>query len=247
MIPQVYVYATDGYTETSIKDFLTKMNPRIKWIIRSPRLKKLPKKDYLEKELLPILTGKTGEALETFMLDEIGEHSRILTECAAVLLEDDLDMRDAEEDQNTFLSAQQERLQAKLSAISEAGTARMICLYAAPEVETWLIEDWENSFGNARRFSQQIATQLRKPINDRKGVCGDSFERYSHHFSKKLSDWLVEQIQRLSIEYGITDVDKAFYSKKHHGSEFLRAIDPSVIEKKCRIYFAKAYHAIQNI
>jgi len=247
MIPLVYVFATDGYTETAIKDFLRKINTRATWVIKSPRLMKLAKRDYDNNRMLPVLTGRTGTSLEEYMLDEVSKHPTILTECAAVLLEDDVDMRDASIDQDEFLVAQHKRLGAKLAEINSGCTAQMICLYAAPEIETWFIEDWKNSFGKTGDFNQQIATQLRTPLNKIKETCDGAFERYSHHFREKLSVWLSDETHKLSIEHNITDKRMASYSKSYHGSKFLRSINPAVVETKCRVYFAKAYHTIQGI
>ena len=247
MTQRVYVYATDSYTETTIKDFLRKINPQIHWVIRSPYLRKMPKKDYMSNSSLPVLTGKTGKDLEDFMIAEINVHLSILSECAAVVLEDDLDRRDSSVDQNDYLRAQQERLDAILSGLAENRTAKMICLYAAPEIETWLIEDWANSFGDARLFDQKIATELRKALNKIRDECGGKFECYSHHFSEKFSDWIVDKVQQMSVGFGIADSLTASYSKANHGAKFLRAIEPQRIEPKCRIYFSKAYHAIKAL
>ena len=247
MTQQVYVYATDSYTETTIKDFLQKINQKIHWVIRSPSLRKMAKKDYIINAELPILTGRTGADLEKFMIDEIMEHSVILTECVAVMLEDDLDRRDSSMDQDEYLQVQQDRLSATLSEIKEQRTAKFICLYAAPEVETWLIEDWGNSFGDAALFDSQIAAELRKALNKIRDDCGGNFECYSHHFSEKFSDWLIDRIQQCAVSLDKTDIEKASYAKKRLGAKFLQAIEPQIIEQKCRIYFAKAYHAIHEI
>ena len=247
MTQLVYVYATDSYTETTIKDFLRKINPQIRWVVRSPYLRKMPKKDYLSSGILPVLTGRTGADLEVFMIEEIKEHLSILSECDAIVLEDDLDQRDSKEDQNEYLHKQQARLNATISGLSKTCKTRLICMYAAPEIETWLIEDWANSFGDTRLFDQQIATELRKSLNKMRDECGGNFECYSHHFTEKFSDWIVSKIQQLSIEFDIVNPDKASYSKMNHGAKFLRAIEPQRIESKCRVYFSDAYHAIKAI
>jgi len=247
MTPTVYIYATDSHTETSIKDFLRKINSEITWIPRSPRQAKRPKKDYAIKDVLPVLTGRTGLDLENFMIEEIDMHPIIVLECPAILLEDDLDRRDAFVDQNEYLTEQHKRLSDKIKNIVHGVSAELICLYAAPEIETWLIEDWENSFGNAKLFNQQIATQLRPLINKMKDECGGSFEHYSHYRDNKFSDWLIDNIQSLSEKYRIENHEMASYSKSKHGSRFLGEIDPVKIEPKCRVYFSKAYHAIQRI
>lgn len=247
MTPKVYFYATDSHTEISMKDFLRKINSDVVWIPRSPLLAKRPKKDYAIQESIPALTGRTGVDLENFMLEEIIQHPSILSDCPALLLEDDLDKRDALEDQDHFLTEQYEKLGAKLSNIVKGSSAKLICLYAAPEVETWFVEDWENSFGNARLFNQQIAVRLRPLINKLKSECEGSFERYSHHYEGKFSDWLINEIQKLSIVHRVEESRMASYSKRIHGSKFLSEIDPDKIEPKCRLYFSKAYYAIKQI
>jgi hypothetical protein len=247
MTPEVYFYATDSHSETSMQDFLKKINPNVKWISRSPRLAKRTKKDYAAKEIFPVLTGRTGVDLENFMIEEIAQHQDIVLKRPAILLEDDLDRRDALENQSEFLAARRKKLNDRISNAVEGSSAELICLYAAPEVETWLVEEWENSFGNSRLFNQQIATQLRPLINKIKAECGDSFESYSHYKDDKFSDWLSKHIQNLSEIHKIDDPEMASYSKRKHGSKFLGEIDPDKIAPKCRIYFAVAYHAIRKI
>jgi hypothetical protein len=152
--------------------------------------------------------------------------------------------------QDEFLAVQYKKLSDRISGISDIiknSSIELICLYAAPEIETWLIEDWESSFGNPRLFNQQIATQLRPLINKMKDDCDGSFEHYSHYKDNKFSDWLINNIQILSEIHGINNPQMASYSKRKHGSLFLREINPAKIEPKCRIYFAKAYYAIQKI
>ena len=244
---QIYVYATDSHTETAIKDFLKKINPNVHWVIRSPLQRKMPKKDYANKDNLPRLTGRTGLELENFMIEEIKDRPSILTKCVAIVLEDDLDFRDSKESQDEYLSKQQKKLDADLSAISAERTAKLICLYAAPEIETWLIEDWKNSFGNKNNLDQRISTELRKFLNSIKDKCDGNYERYSHYFEEKFSDSIIKNIRDLACKFYATDIDTASYNKAIDGAKFLRAIDPHVIEPKCRLYFAKAYHAIKDI
>ena len=235
MIPKVYVYATDSHSEITIGDFLLKVRSDIQWIVRSPNRPKPPKNAYVDEASFPMLTGRTGDDLEQFMLEEINAHPYILTECAAVLLEDDLDFRDAGENQAGFLQAQQARLDNKI-----------ICMYAAPEIETWFVEDWENSFGNVRIFSnQQIATRLRSAVNRMKEECGGNLENYAQYHSDKFSDWIIEKIEQIALDYDI--IAPISYSKRLHGSKFLAEIDPEKVVQNCRVYFAKAYHKIKEL
>jgi hypothetical protein len=181
------------------------------------------------------------------MIEEIVLHPSMVTECPAILLEDDLDNRDAMENQDEFFISQHKKLNDKIIGVAEKSIAEVICLYAAPEVETWLIEDWENSFGDSRLFNQQIATQLRPLINKLKMECSGSFEHYSKYRTEKFSSWLIANIQKLSEIHRLEDSGMASYSKSKHGSQFLGKIDPAQVESKCRTYFAKAYHAIRKI
>ena len=247
MIPKIYFYATDSHTETSLKDFLRKINPNVNWISKCPRLAKRTKNDYAANESFPALTGRTGVDLEKFMIDEVALHPSIVLDCPAILLEDDLDRRDVSENQSEFLATQQKKLSDRISSVVQGSSVKLICLYAAPEIEAWFFEDWENSFGNSRLFDQQIATQLRPIINKLKAECDGSLEQHSHYRSDKLSDWLINNIQNLSMVHNKEVTNLASYSKRRHGSKFLRNIDPAQIETKCRIYFSVAYHAIRKI
>ena len=238
----VYVYATDSHTEIAIKDFLRKIRTDIQWIIKSPSLPKRSKHDYENKEAFPILTGRTGADLEKFMMDELELHPSILTECAAVLLEDDVDFRDKDTNQKTFLQQQETRLNNELKKLNTKSTTALICMYAAPEIETWLIEDWENSFGNPKRFNPTVATQLKTSINQIRTSCNNTMESYSHHHQGKLSDWIITKTKDLAQ----SDKD-SIYSKRKHGSIFLSNIDPEKVANNCRTYFARAYHNIQSL
>ncbi|MDR2869573.1 MAG: hypothetical protein LBV04_03900 [Deferribacteraceae bacterium] len=181
------------------------------------------------------------------MLNEIKKHS-LLTDCHAILLEDDLDKRDKDIIPKDFLAQTQERMLSEFNKITTKHNARLICLYAAPEIETWFIEDWENGFGSQKYvLDHQIKAGLRKAIYDMKSKCNQGFERYHQHFEPKLSEWISSKIQELSITHVVTDPAKASYSKRIHGSVLLQQLDPAKLEAQCRLYFSPAYRAIQAI
>ncbi|MCD8347678.1 MAG: hypothetical protein LUD16_06940 [Lachnospiraceae bacterium] len=271
MVNRIACFFTCGYTEAgAMQLFLKKINPSYDFKQFLPN--KTRKRQGDAKIIKPELSGLTGEAL----LDKVCEmcsnkrYREELLRCKALLIEDDLDGR------FSYLTEQEieQYNQNIVDRICEnLGTYAMpiFLVYASPEVESWFIADWENSFKkvysdkgivddvdlNARMFFEHhlkryVETKiLREYVDD-----VEKFGWFDGNYVK-LSDQIISAIQTdvkdaicslpvANKEYvdQIVASGKLYYSKSKHGDYMLRSIQPGNVEKKCKWYFRKAYGEI---
>lgn len=171
--------------------------------------------------------GKTGEAFAKQIkakLEDAVKYGNPL--CDVILILDDLDCYCNGERKSLFDST-----------INQAGNGefkeiRRIIGFAAPELEVWIIADWNNTVANYIDFRQnQRAMQQWLKAND---VSFDSPETFSFYDQsknschEKLSDHLIESSRQ---------ENQIVYSKAKHTPFLLhQSLKPDVVAGKCPIF-----------
>lgn len=270
MVKRVACFLTCGYTEAgAMQFFLKKINSNYEYKQYLPNRTKKKKGD--PKNISSSINGLTGDALLEKIYAIIEKHSKEISEYDAILIEDDLDDRFydwSEEKINMYNTNIKETICQKLGR-----SIPVFIVYAAPEIESWFIADWENGFKylycdtnqvddievNARSFfvhhlKQYIEKEILKEYKD-------DLEKYGVFDGKyiKLSDELIKAIQFDSKEYierlagtnkeyvkQIVNSKSLYYSKKLHGDLMLRNILPENVAKECTYYFRNIFHKLQE-
>lgn len=260
MVKKVVCYFTGGWTESgAMSEFLKKINHKFHYQQRCPN------KPKYKRGLACHLCGLTGQSLIDYILNDIRNHLDEIRTSTAIIIEDDLDGR--------FENRLESFVEYRDSVISrihvELDMDIPILFFAAsPEIESWLISDWDNSFGCT--YSRAQGGPLAHPQNNyfnvsfKKYIYGnvlldykDNIEDYGffEYGYRKLSD---EIIQALSIGYrevlalegpatyheAIVYNKSLYYSKRLHGDRMLRNISPEAVAAKCTKYFRKAFHEL---
>lgn len=173
--------------------------------------------------------GLTGKAL----IDEMPKRLRSSwingERCDVVLVFDDLDCKDFVQQKEICFSL--------FESLKEMFEDEKICVgFAAPELESWLIADWDNSFakhpdfrGRHNKMRHWLSAIKKFPFSnpedfgsydDRKGSCNE-----------KMSTIIIE-----SSTLDAADRFKPRFSKGKHTPEMLMDVNPETIKLKCPIF-----------
>ncbi|SMC97277.1 hypothetical protein SAMN02746065_1181 [Desulfocicer vacuolatum DSM 3385] len=159
--------------------------------------------------------------------------------CDLVLVLDDLDCRDEINSAAIFNEA--------IDGIHGTENIDRCVAFAAPEIESWLIADWQNTFAVDYRF-RAFHEGLRHRLSSFCKILFDNPESFSEFnpdtdaCREKLSDVLIKAVQAESEERKLT---LPHFSKREHSPELLMIAKAQIIQQKCPI-FAKFYHYLKD-
>lgn len=268
MVDRIACFLTCGYTEAgAMQFFLKKINERYEYKQYLPN-KPIKKKGYA-KNIKSEFSGLTGEPLLEKIYEILEKHRDEISNCKAVLIEDDLDGRfyqksrqEIEEYKNNIIVRVHEKLQKDIP---------VYFLFASPEIESWFVADWKNGFEflylddgivkDIERNAKLFYLHHLKQFIDKEilGDYSDIIEEYGWVDGKyvKLSDQIIAAVQtdvkerintipNVNSDYA-KQIEKSrdlYYSKKLHGDRMLRNIQPEVVANKCKVYFADFYNKL---
>lgn len=165
--------------------------------------------------------GGTGKGLTKTITRQLHEALQRGETCNLILVIDDLDCHSANERKKLFIEAVETVI---------PGTKAIIG-FASPEIESWLIADWDNTFArdiNFRNHHQAMRHWLVRqniPFNHPEQFSSLDVERDT--CQEKLSSLLQEVAK---IKAGVV------YSKDSHTSRLLQKIQVQIVAKKCPLF-----------
>lgn len=169
--------------------------------------------------------GKTGKSLA----EQIEKELRIALkqgQCDLILVVDDLDCHDAQKQEERFLRA--------IDSVPGAAEIKKIVAFAAPELEAWLIADWDNTIAKDVDFRRDHLA-MRWWLSHEKNVPFDAPESFSLYdpskkaCQEKLSDAIIESAWEKGSEA---------FSKAIHTPRLLQKINPKTVSQKCPLFRA---------
>lgn len=215
----VWVFAGGGVSEMkALVPFLNKHFEGCAFERKTPYRKK-PGPKPGKPQTWPSL-GRTGNSLAEQIKSELAI-SLISGLSDLILVIDDLDCHDPKIRAKLFLDT--------IDSIPGTEEIAKQVGFAAPEIESWLIADWENTFANDIDFRGRHEG-MRWWLST-KDVPFDDPESFSelnpatNTCNEKLSELIIEATQR--------DEDKIRFSKGEHTPRFLMNVDPDNICGKC--------------
>lgn len=244
-------FCSAGYTETGGMDrFLRKLAPQVDWQRCFPAVSKpAPKLGRSMAQPAERHAGRTGQALVEEMLKRLEQHFRG-TACSLdlVLLIDDADCRFA--DAADPAGAQHEweaRLSERVRIVTAKPDLGFHALLAWPEIEAWLITDWEHGFGAQYRgvappLRQHVASCILAPLSWAQVESyggglkdGSCQHKLSHHLQETFIDAgncrcrpaFIEHVKRNSPSMPLS------YSKRLDGAAMLQRIEPARVAQEC--------------
>lgn len=261
---RIACFFTGGYTEVnSMKLFMKKINNNVEYIQLCPigirKSKDMIKKRHID-EIKIKHSGLTGNALINYVL----EHVRSLQfqeECYdAILIEDDKDNRFLQMTSDGYGCVNKPSWDEFISDIKKQIKAicpqiPIVMFLAAPEVESWFLSDWDNSFGRiyssilSRRQNQLFSTKFRKYVNDKvlTSIYSGAIESYGLFDGtyRKISEELQNALSSTDFWENCSQVSPVSYSKKIQGEAMLAEIDPQAVAHKCTYFFNTAMLELQ--
>lgn len=245
-------FITEGWTEAgAMSVFLKKINSNFEYVQCFPTKRKY------KKGLDGKFNGLTGEALIEEVYRRVDCYKNDYLDFSAIIIEDDLDCR--------FHKKSPEQIDEYKRQIRQIIWEKLgreipvIFLFTSPEIETWFICDWDNSFVYVYKdhfFCHHLQTYLAKVVLKEYWQTGIEYFGMIDGKYTKLSDSL-----QLAIACGVKDElrelysnkpippnvmriidDRSFhYSKKVHGDSMLRNIKPENFMEQCNAFFKPAF------
>ncbi len=235
----VWLFAGGGPSEIrGLIPMLKKMFPCGQFIRKTPVGRTPGKKPRPDKT--PTKLGKTGNSLSREIEERLKNEFDNGRSCDIILIIDDLDCHDAKD--------RRKKLQKPVKLFQETKNLTSIVGFAAPEMEAWLIADWDKTFAKHPAFKGQIQKQIKEHLIHQHQVDFGSPEAFSHYDPEKKSckEKLSESIGQVVMEvtYDLSSIPTRF-SKAIHTPWMLKKLDAGMVSKKCP-EFKKLYSKLQQ-
>lgn len=261
--------------------FLKKINDDIQLKQFCPNKTRKRKRPDAECDLISEFSGLTGKSLIQYLYHYLDKHKEEFADFDAIIIEDDLDGAFGDErtkgDSSTFVSIRNQAFEDHCNTIKTTvreklqkdDTFPVIQFYASPEIETWFLADWGNSFGsiygpkflnilNANE-NQYFRSRFQAYINANvlKEYC-EQLENYGYFNGEylKLSEQIICSLDSFKVTIAlqpgeiskqISERRELVYSKRLHGDIMLRQLSPESVKIKCSTYFSEAFTALKNL
>jgi hypothetical protein len=203
-----------------IDGFLAKHFPHYSFERKTPiRQKRLPAKVNA--------LGKTGYSLAEqikIKLNDAIKYNNPL--CDAILILDDLDCSCANKRSELFT--------ATINSVTQFQNIKTIIAFAAPELESWIIADWQHTIAKHHDFAEN--QQAMSVWLSQQGVMFNAPESFSYYNASKKS--CHEKLSELLIESSIEkNTNKAIYSKSKHTPVLLYdTLKADIVAQKCPLF-----------
>ncbi len=223
----IWLFAGGGESEVEgLVPFLEKHfpSPKCHWERKTPVRKKRgpkPPKD-------GVSYGQTGESLEEHVKQRLQDSLANETACDLILVIDDLDCRP------DYLK-QQKRFSEVIDSVTSAKNIKRIIGFAAPEVEAWLIADWEETLAKHVDF-RGCHEALRWWLSHEKQVSFEYPESFSQYDAQR--DCCEIKLSKALIDATAVNSCKKIFSKGIHTPFLLRELNVQTVGKKCPIFKA---------
>ena len=179
--------------------------------------------------------GRTGRSLAEQIEKLLFESLKAKDCCDLILVVDDLDCRDRD--------VRRELFDKSIGKVDQAANIEQYIGFASPEVEAWIVADWDHSVAKNPDF-RGCHAQMRHWLSTQKAVPFDRPETFSSYDREK--DSCRDKLSDAMIESSIHCGAQARYSKGDHTARFLRRVSPEVVSGKCPLFRALHHRLSQT-
>lgn len=182
--------------------------------------------------------GATGLSLLKQINKRLEDAEKFNQQCDIILIFDDLDCKDY----NKWIK----KFKDSINRVGSYKKTDQVVAFASPEIEAWIIADWNNSIASHADFKMRHE-RMRHWLSSNKNIDfsnPESFSRYSiekNSCEEKLSEILIE-----STTIDTQDSEQKRYQKGLHTPELIQKINIEVVKKKCPI-FQKFYNSLESL
>lgn len=237
----VWVFAGGGEAEVrGLLPFLENNFQSMRFVRRLPfRIKKNPRKspkpsndEAYKLAQKKNARGATGDGLLKQIKTHLSDAIEYDVNCDLILVIDDLDCKNPTNQCESFIKAIKSVLQEKNKEIP------YFVAFAAPEIEAWIIADWDNVISQHPSFRAK-SSDIKYCLN-KLGVDFSNPEIFStlNKTGNACKEKISVAIQECCLPVG-------YYSKNTDSSALLQTINPTEVAKKCP-QFRHLYVTLQN-
>ena len=231
----VWVFAGGGETEVAgLIKFLQRLFPNYLFTRYTPF-------DSTKKGAKPNRTSTFGIS-NTSLIEAIQKylHLAFLNEKHKpdlILVMDDLDCGDLNHQRQQFLNC--------IANIDKTENIDRYIAFAVPEIESWIIADWDHTLAKAEKFKARHQ-RMRHWLSTQKKVPFDQPESFGEYDPNKKS--CKEKLSNLLIEASSQEIEDQGkeYKKSEDSPELLLRIEKEILVQKCPI-FRDFYHFVQRL
>ncbi len=214
----VWVYAGGGHSELGLIPWLQRHFRGVKFERRMPqKTKPGPRPGVSPHEVV----GNSGKALDKLIKDNLAEYWQ-KNNADVLLLLDDTDCEAP--------AKRRESLQrAVKDAIAPDDLPCVAIALAVPELEVWLLADWQNAFAkNYGGFQVKMRDKLKK-----EGVDFTNLESFDCRCKKEEGEEYRKISETLKEAFDTCSGTSTRYSKGTDTSRLLMQVDPAVVAQNC--------------
>ena len=154
-----------------------------------------------------------------------------------ILVMDDLDCGNLKHQRQQFLDC--------ITTIDKTKNIDRYIAFAAPEIESWIIADWDHTLAKAEKFKARHQ-RMRHWLSTQKKVPFDQPESFGEYDPNKKS--CKEKLSNLLIEASSQEIEDQGkeYKKSEDSPELLLRIEKEILVQKCPM-FRHFYYFIQTL
>ena len=154
-----------------------------------------------------------------------------------ILVMDDLDCGNLDHQRQQFLDC--------ITNIDKTKNIDRYIAFAAPEIESWIIADWDHTLAKAEKFKARHQ-RMRHWLSTQKKVPFDQPESFGEYDPNKKS--CKEKLSNLLIEASSQEIEDQGkeYKKSEDSPELLLRIEKEILVQKCPM-FRHFYYFIQTL
>jgi Domain of unknown function (DUF4276) len=225
----VWLFAGGGYSELyGLIPFLKNNYPNHQFQRKTPARPNLKKKDIQKNRFYAsqVALGQTGKQFSDILKNQLEKALMSSDQCDLIFVLDDLDCKDATEMEYHFKDA--------IVEVPGAGIIDQLIGFASPEMEAWLIADWDNSFASHTDFNTHEAA-LNHNLSTTGNVDFSDPEAFSCYDAVKNScrEKLSTVIYNSCKTVGAPD-----FSKRDHTPEMLKKLLAEKVSQTCPLFRA---------
>ncbi len=181
--------------------------------------------------------GKTGQSLAREIKERLPMSLMHKESCDSILVIDDLDCHDVDIQRRIFSDV--------IESVAGVEKIDKFIGFAAPELESWIIADWDNSIARhpdfrGRHFGMRHWLSATKKIPFDQPESFSVFDPEKDACKDKMSEAIIESSIRSEH-----DRSRRRYSKGFHTPSLLLDIDPRQVKKKCPL-FRELHHFLNK-
>jgi hypothetical protein len=247
----VWVFAGGGQSEIEgLFPYLKSTFQNCQFELCTPFINKVgAKPKRLRADELPKPQGYTDKSLLDQIKERLIKKLNFKDTCDLIVIFDDLDYPSTETNGLDFAEQKHQKFEDFLTQIwqnhPELKPVKHVIGFAKPELESWVIADWEQTLARDPDFRDKCKAMQHWLVSDRQLSFSNPENfgldpAFPHSYHQKLSNAIIDASEQ---KEGMR------YSKQLHTARFIKQLDSAIAQQKCpefRKFFSSLTRLTQN-